>query len=102
MHTARCVVSFTDSDNIQHEVEVWANTVYDAVAQAVNEFCRGDLASGAPRSQHRAVRRRTSGVRDAQVEAAAGARWAEGGGKNPRTFWNENRIRDLLARHVKP
>ena len=31
-------VTFTGSDRIVHEVEVWASTVYEAVGEAMREF----------------------------------------------------------------
>ncbi len=101
MHTSRCVVSFTDSDNIQHEVQVWASTVYDAVAQAVNEFCRGNLASGAPapHTELSVAVHQTPVTHRLKLQQVS--RWAEGGGKSPQDVVERNRIRGLLAKHTQ-
>jgi len=37
--TARtCLVSFTDSENIRHSVEVTASTLYEAAVMAIAQF----------------------------------------------------------------
>ena len=48
MHPCRCIVTFTDSDGIEHEVEVWASTVYDAIGLAMKEFRQGCIAPDLP------------------------------------------------------
>ena len=101
MHPCRCIVTFTDSDGIAHEVEVWANTVYDAIGQAMREFRQGSIAPVLPGPNtefsiavHRAPV--THRLKLSQV-----TRWAEGGGKSPRDVIERNRIRALLAAETK-
>ena len=101
MNPCRCVVTFTDSDHIQHEVQVWANTVYDAVAQAMREFRHGSIAADLPASQtefsiavhHAPVTHR---IKLQQVR-----RWAGGGGKGPHDVLERKRIQDLLGPEPK-
>jgi hypothetical protein len=101
MHPCRCSVTFTDSDGIDHEVEVWANTVYDAVGMAMKEFRQGSIAPDLPGPNtefsiavHRAPV--THRLKLRQV-----TRWAEGGGKSPRDVIERNRIRALLGTNTK-
>ena len=44
---ARCHVSFTDSDKTEHAVEVEAESLYEAVAQAVADFREDPLLKDA-------------------------------------------------------
>jgi hypothetical protein len=61
--TARtCLVSFTDSENIRHAVEVSATTLYDAAVLAMAEFRR----CGFTTDSHRLPRRK--GNSDPQIE----------------------------------
>jgi len=47
--TARtCQVSFTDTENIRHGVEVSASTLYEAAVLAIAEFRRCGFTSNAP------------------------------------------------------
>src|ERR1035438_1957069 len=50
MGTARCAVSFTDSDGIAHTAYVQAESVFEAVALAVAEFQQDQLV---PRPESR-------------------------------------------------
>jgi hypothetical protein len=45
---ARCRVSFTDSDHLQHSVEVDAESLYEAVALAVADFREDPLLHDRP------------------------------------------------------
>jgi len=48
--TARtCLVSFTDTNNIRHAVEVAASTLYEAATLAMAEFRRCGFTENAPR-----------------------------------------------------
>jgi hypothetical protein len=47
---ARCRVSFTDSDKIEHAVEVEAESLYEAVALAVADFREDPLLKDGPGS----------------------------------------------------
>jgi hypothetical protein len=48
MSVARCRVSFTDADGISHSVEVQAESLYEAVAEAVSEFRHAEEVRAAP------------------------------------------------------
>lgn len=47
--TARtCLVSFTDSENIRHSVEVTASTLYEAAVLAIAQFRQCGFTANAP------------------------------------------------------
>ena len=49
MPTARtCLVSFTDTNNIRHAVEVAASTLYEAATLAMAEFRKCGFTENAP------------------------------------------------------
>ena len=48
MHAPRCKVTFVDSEGILHEVQVYADSVYEAIGQAVKEFRAGSLPPSLP------------------------------------------------------
>ena len=43
-----CLVSFTDTNNIRHTVEVFASTLYEAATLAMTEFRRSGFTENAP------------------------------------------------------
>ena len=47
MPARTCIVSFTGPDGIRHSVNVEAESLYEAVALAVKEFCAHDCPPGA-------------------------------------------------------
>ena len=97
MHPCRCIVAFTDSDGIEHEVQVWASTVYDAIAQAMREFRQGSIARDlpGPHAEFSITVHRTPVTQRLKLQQVT--RWAEGGGKSPRDLIECNRIRELLG-----
>ena len=50
MAGARCRVAFTDSEGIEHAVEIEAESLYEAVALAVAEFRSATIAIDPPRA----------------------------------------------------
>ena len=48
MSPFRCLVTFTDTDGILHEVQVYAGSVYSAVGEAMREFRAGGIAKSLP------------------------------------------------------
>ena len=103
MAVRTCKVSCRDAENIEHTVHVTAQTVYEAVAQALRVFrehdwCDRDLRGSAasvvvkiaqPEIEHR-VR-----IRDF-------ASWLESVGKSPAEMVLKNRLREIrgLGRSV--
>ena len=48
MASSRCRVSFTDSEGIHHGVDVDAESLYEAVAIAVDSFREDEVSSSCP------------------------------------------------------
>jgi hypothetical protein len=96
--TARtCHVSFTDSEGIQHAVEVSASTLYEAAALAIAEFRRCGFTVNAPGPATRlaiAVKAPATSheVRVSKIEA-----WLESGGRSPNEQALKVRLRELLG-----
>jgi hypothetical protein len=95
----RCRVSFTDTNGIPHDVEVQAESLYEAVALAVAEFRADKLtAEVAPMTEfviaiHRpAVEHR---LRLNQV-----IQWSEGTSDGPAGVIKRQRIKSLLNKQV--
>lgn len=98
MPTARCAVSFTDSNGIAHEAHVLAESLYEAVALAIAGFRRDKLvpdptssteftvAIAPPRIEHR--------IRLSQIQ-----KWAETSTtrEGPAGITKRQRIRTLLG-----
>jgi|SRR5579859_1809072 len=95
--TARtCLVSFTDSEGIQHAVEVSASTLYEAAALAIAEFRRCGFTDHAPGAATRltvTVRAPATSheVRMSKIEA-----WLQSGGRSPNEQALKVRLRELL------
>lgn len=90
-------VTFTDSDRIVHEVEVWASTVYEAGGEAMREFWAGGITKDLPGLNTElsiAVHRQpvTHKLQLRQV-----TQWASGYGKSPRDLIERKRIQHLLG-----
>jgi hypothetical protein len=98
MPTARCAVSFTDSNGIVHEARVQAESLYEAVALAIADFRRDKLvpapsssteftvAIELPRVQHR--------IRLSRIEKLAKTNTTREG---PAGITKRHRIRTLLG-----
>jgi len=95
---ARCRVSFTDTNGIPHDVEVQAESLYEAVALVVDEFRDDELTTDpGPMTEfvvavHRpAVEHR---IRLSQV-----LQWSEGTRDGPAGVIKRQRVRSLLNKH---
>lgn len=101
MHPCRCIVAFTDSDGIEHEVEVWASTVYDAISLAMREFRQGSITPDlpGPNTEFSIAVHRAPVTHRLKLRQVTG--WAEGGGRSPRDVMERNRIRKLLGTDAK-
>jgi hypothetical protein len=94
--TARtCLVSFTDSENIRHGVEVVASTLYEAATLAMAEFQSCGFTENAPGVATRltvAIKQPSTmhEVQWGKVEA-----WLQSAGK-PNEQAMKTRLRDLL------
>jgi hypothetical protein len=93
-----CKVSCLDAAGIEHTVQVTAQTLYEAVAQALrvfreHEWCEKDLRGSAasvvvkiapPEVEHR-------------VRLRDFASWLESAGKSPAEMILKNRLREIIS-----
>jgi hypothetical protein len=91
-----CLVSFTDSENIRHSVEVVASTLYEAATLAMAEFRRCGFTENAPGVATRltvAIKQpsTTHEVQWGKIEA-----WLQGDGRSPAEQGAKIRLRELL------
>ena len=98
MPTARnCLVSFTDTENIRHSVEVTAGTLYEAAAvMAIAQFRRCGFTENAPGPATRltvAIKqpRTIHEVQWGKIET-----WLQGDGRSPTEQSTKIRLRELL------
>jgi hypothetical protein len=92
----RCRVSFKDSDNIGHSVEVHAESLYEAVALAEAEF-RAEGHTDMPA----AMTEFTVSIQRPRVEHCIRlgqvAKWAEGTRDGPAGIIKRQRVKALLG-----
>jgi len=97
--TARtCLVSFTDSENIRHSVEVTASTLYEAAVMAIAQFRNCGFTANAPGPATRltVAIKQPGTIHDVQwgkIEA-----WLQGDGRSPSEQGAKIRLRELLRR----
>ena len=96
MPTARtCLVSFTDSENIRHAVEVSATTLYEAAVLAMAEFRRCGFTAQAPGPGTRLTVKVQAPVTSHEVQWSKVETWLQGAGK-PNEQVMKGRLRELL------
>ena len=93
-----CIVSFTDSDGIQHAVEVAASSVNEAAALGICEFRRCGFTADAPGPATRLtvtvkVPATSHEVRVSKIEA-----WLQTAGKSPNEQAMKTRLQELIGR----
>ena len=88
---AKCVVSYLDISGIRHQVEVDAESMYEAAALAVKTFKDHDCEPG-PMAQLE-VEIRTSITHTLTVKKLHD--WINGGGKNPKEVITKEKLKAL-------
>jgi hypothetical protein len=76
-----CLVSFTDSEGIQHAVEVSASTLYEAAALAIAEFRRCGFTAHAPGHATRLTVRVKAPPTSHEVRLSKIEAWLQSGGE---------------------
>lgn len=96
MPTARtCLVSFTDTENIRHAVEVSAATLYEAAVLAMAEFRRCGFTVNAPGPATRLTVKVQAPSTTHEVQWGKIETWLQGAGK-PNEMATKTRLRELL------
>jgi hypothetical protein len=98
MAVRSCKLSFRDSRGVEHAVEVTAESLYEAVAQALLLFRDDDWHQDPNRSPSSMVVR----VRQPEIEHTVRVRdflsWLDSDGKSPAEMALKTRLRKLLNR----
>jgi len=95
--TARtCLVSLTDSESIQHAVEVSASTLYEAAALAIAEFRRCGFTDHAPGPATRLTVTVKAPATSHEVRLSKIEAWLQSGGRSPNEQALKARLRELL------
>ena len=90
-----CLVSFTDSENIRHAVEVSATTLYEAAVFAIAEFRRCGFTANAPGPATRLTVKVQTPSTSHEVQWGKIEAWLQGAGK-PNEQAMKGRLRELL------
>lgn len=91
----RCRVSFTDTNGIPHDVEVQADSLYEAVAQAVAEFRQDALTEDVgPMTEFVIAVNRP--VVEHRIRLNQVTRWCQGTRDGPAGIIKRQRIMALL------
>jgi hypothetical protein len=90
------MVSFTDSEGIEHVVHVSAATLYEAGVLALAEFRRHGFAESTFGSATRLTVRVKAPEFEHVVSVGKLKSWLEGGGKSPNEQALKSRLRNLL------
>jgi hypothetical protein len=90
-----CLVSFADSENIRHAVEVSATTLYEAAVLAMAEFRRCGFTENAPGPATRLTVKVQAPATSHEVQWQKIEAWPQGVGK-PNEQAMKGRLRELL------
>ena len=98
MAVRTCKVTCRDGQGIDHTVEVSAQTLYEAVAQALRIFHESDWTEALEGQASAVVVR----VKQPEVEHRVSLRdfrnWLDGAGRSPAEMALKSRLRQILAR----
>lgn len=90
-----CLVSFTDTNNVRHAVEVAASTLYEAATIAVTEFRRCGFTESAPGSATRLTVTVKTPCTSHEIQWGKVETWIQSAGK-PNEQALKARLRELL------
>jgi len=90
-----CLVSFTDTNNIRHAVEVAASTLYEAATLAMAEFRRCGFTENAPGPATRLTVTVKGPSTSHEVQWGKVETWIQSAGK-PNEQTMKTRLRELL------
>jgi hypothetical protein len=93
-----CLVSFTDSEGIEHSVRIPAESLYETAIEAMAAFRRGAFAEMAFGPATRLTVRLTAPEEEHMVTVGKALSWLEGGARSPSEQVKKNRLRERLRR----
>ena len=93
-----CLVSFTDSEGIEHSVRVPAETLYEAAIEAIAAFRRSVLADMPLGPGTRLTIRVKAPEEEHTISVAKFLSWLEGVAPSPNEQVKKNRLRERLRK----
>jgi hypothetical protein len=91
-----CLVSFTDSEGIEHTVRVPAETLYEAAVEAMAAFRSCGFADVTLGSGTQLKIRVRAPEEEHAVRVGKVLAWLEGGARSPNEHVKKNRLRERL------
>lgn len=98
MPVRTCLVSFTDSEGIEHSIRVPAESLFEAAVEAMAAFRQSVLADMTLAPGTRLTIRVKTPEEEHTVTVAKVLSWLEGGANSPREQLKKNRLRERLRK----
>ncbi len=98
MAVRTCRVSCRDAQGVEHAVEVTAQSLYEAVAQALRVFREDDWTESPERVPSTIVVRIKQPEIEHKVRIREFQNWLDSAAKSPAEMALKNRLRELLGR----
>jgi hypothetical protein len=93
-----CLVSFTDTDGIEHSIRVPAESLYEAAIEAMAAFRRGAFAEMVFGSATQLRIRVRAPEEEHTVSVGQVLSWLDGGARSPSEHVKKNRLKERLRR----
>jgi hypothetical protein len=93
-----CAVSFTDSEGIEHRVQVSAATMYEAAVEALAAFQRSGFSDSTFGPATRLTIRVKAPEEEHTVTVAKLNSWLDGGAKSPNEQVQKKRLKERLTK----
>ena len=91
-----CRVSFRDADGVRHQVEVQAESVYEAAVLALRAFKRSDWIDGIGTGTRIDIEVSEPPVQHFIIYGQL-TRWLDGGAKSPAEMAKKRKLKEMLA-----
>jgi hypothetical protein len=91
-----CLVSFVDSEGIEHSIRVPAESLYEAAVEAMAAFRRGAFAEMTFGSATQLRIRVKAPEEEHTVTVGRVLSWLEGGARSPSELVKKNRLKERL------
>ena len=98
MPSRPCRVLFTDSEGLEHAVEVAAASLYEAAVMALAQFRRCGFADASFGPGTRLTVRVKAPETEHVVSVGTLRKWLDGGGKSPNEHVAKKRLKEMLGK----
>lgn len=93
-----CLVSFTDTEGVEHAIRVPAESLYEAAIEAMAAFRRGAFAEMTFGSATRLRIRVKAPEEEHTVTVGKVLSWLDGGARSPNEQARKNRLKERLRK----